>query len=100
MTSSDGFNVRIATANDYKAVLDINRNVYDGFDYLASMYFYFLHHPDVLLFVAELNGKIVSTRANLHFQVYVSTSNRVLTHYQIRILAFISGPMHADDIAI
>ena len=66
MTSSDGLNVRLATANDYKAVLDINRNVYDGFDYLASMYFYFLHHPDVLLFVAELDGKIVSTRVNLY----------------------------------
>ena len=63
MTSLDGLNVRLATASDYKAVLDINRNVYDGFDYLPSLYFYFLHHPEVLLFVAELNGKIVSTIA-------------------------------------
>ena len=65
MTSSDGFNVRFATASDYKAVLDINRNVYEGFDYLPSLYFYFLHHPDVFLFVAELNGKIVSIRSHI-----------------------------------
>ena len=52
--------VRLATAEDYKAVLDINGNVYDGFDYLAYSYFPFLGDPHYLPLVGELDGRVVS----------------------------------------
>ena len=61
MTLSEKLVVRPATGSDYEAVLDINRNVYSGFDYVSSMYFYFQHHPDVMMFIAELDGRVVST---------------------------------------
>ena len=86
MTSLDGLNVRLATASDYKAVLDINRNIYEGFDYLPSLYFYFLHHPDVLLFVAELNGKIVSTCANFHSHICLVLRIRYYAKYTKRVI--------------
>ena len=52
--------VRRARVEDYRAIMDINRNVYAGYDYLPSLYFVFLHHPDVYMCVAELDGQIVS----------------------------------------
>ena len=53
-------NIRLASTADYKSVVDINRNISEGFDYVASLFFYFQHHPDVLMFVAEIGDKIVS----------------------------------------
>ena len=59
-TTAPNIHVRMARAEDYQAVLDINRHVYADFDYLPSLYFYFMHHPDVYMWVAEVGGKIVS----------------------------------------
>ena len=60
--------LRRASADDYDAILDINRNVYEGFDYLPSLFHTFLQHPDIRLYVTEYNGEIVSI---LKFYVYL-----------------------------
>ena len=52
--------VRPATAKDYEDVMNIDRDVYEGFDYLPTLYYPFLHHPDFQLYVVEVGGKIVS----------------------------------------
>ena len=63
--------VRPATFADYEAVLDINWNVFDGFDYLSSMYFEFLHNPHNVAVVAEVRGKVVGGLLQNHFQLTV-----------------------------
>ena len=60
--SSSELIFRLAKTTDREGVLDINRNVYSGFDYVPSLFFCFQHHPDVMMFVAEIVDKIVSTR--------------------------------------
>ena len=60
LNMADNFLIREATPADYKAVMDINRNVYYGLDYLPVWYHIFLQSPDCHCFVYELNGKIVS----------------------------------------
>ena len=51
--------VRFATLADYKAVLAIHGNVFDGFDYLQMTYFDFLRDKNAYNFVAELDGEVV-----------------------------------------
>ncbi|CAH1798812.1 unnamed protein product [Owenia fusiformis] len=55
----DGVLCRIATQGDYQAVLDINRNVYNGLDYLSSKYHEYLNDPRRNLGVAIVDGRIV-----------------------------------------
>jgi hypothetical protein len=52
--------VRSAKISDFQAVMDIDDNVYDGLDYLPSMYFQFLQSRHHLMVVWEVSGKIVS----------------------------------------
>ena len=54
--------VRPAQLSDYRSVMDINTNVYDGFDYLPAMYRVYLHNPDAHCFVGLLADKVVCTR--------------------------------------
>ena len=35
--------IRRATVEDYEAVMDINKNVYDGMDYLPARYMQYMH---------------------------------------------------------
>ena len=51
--------VRFATFADYKAVLAIHEDVYDGFDHLHMTYFDFLRDKNGYNFVAELDGEVV-----------------------------------------
>ena len=51
--------VRRARLDDYEAVMALNRNVFEGLDYLPSMYSMFLHDKSVHNFVVELDGKVV-----------------------------------------
>ena len=51
---------RLATAGDYEAVMDINRDVYSGFDYLPVKYHQYLANPYRICVVGEMDGKIVS----------------------------------------
>ena len=55
-----GFAVRPALPGDYEAVLDINRDVYAGLDYLPIYYHIYMQSPDCHSFVCTLDGKIVS----------------------------------------
>ena len=52
--------VRLATTEDYEAIMDINRNVYGGVDYLPALYFTFQHNPEIYSFVAEIGEVGVS----------------------------------------
>ena len=52
--------VRRARLDDYEAVLDIDRNVYDDLDYLPTMYHTLVQDPNVDPFLIEIDGKVVS----------------------------------------
>ena len=51
--------VRRATPADYQAVIDIDDNVYDGLDYMPTMYHQFLHSRHHLMLVVVDSGKVV-----------------------------------------
>ena len=51
---------RVATPGDYNAVMDINRNIYDGFDYLPALYMKFVRDPNYRITLAELDGEVVA----------------------------------------
>ena len=55
--------VEEATMLDIEACLDINRNIYAGFDYLPGLYRHYMHDVNTKIFVAKLGGKIVSSSA-------------------------------------
>ena len=52
--------ITAATVADYEACVDINRNVYSGFDYLPGLYMYYMHDPNSKIFVAKIGQKVVS----------------------------------------
>ena len=53
--------VRLATHEDYESVLDLDRNVYGGADYLPSRYHLYIDDPRRYCYVAVLDGEIVCT---------------------------------------
>ena len=53
--------VRRATPADYQAVIDIDDNVYDGLDYVPTMYHQFLHSRHQLMLVIVDSGKVVGS---------------------------------------
>ena len=57
---ADEITFRLAGHGDYEAVMDINRDVYGGFDYLPCLYHTFLHDKGVIMMLAEVKGKVVS----------------------------------------
>ena len=46
----DGYSVVELGHVDYEALMDINRFVYSGLDYLPAMYHSFLHNPNSRMF--------------------------------------------------
>jgi hypothetical protein len=52
-------NIRLATDEDYEAVMDVNRNVYCGRDYLPTKYHEFIQAPLMYPYVMEYGQKIV-----------------------------------------
>jgi hypothetical protein len=56
----DGLSIRLATSPDKDDVIDINRNVYDGRDYLRAYYDDFMTCSLTTPYVAILDNKIVS----------------------------------------
>ena len=54
-------NVRLAVEGDYEAVVDVSQGIYDGLDYLPVVFHKLLTQPNRVLFVAELEGKIIGT---------------------------------------
>ena len=54
-------NVRPAVESDYEAVVELSQGIYDGLDYLPIVFHKLLTEPNRVLFVAELEGKIIGT---------------------------------------
>ena len=52
--------MRRATLADRVGVLDINRLLFDGLDYMEAMYTSLIQDPDFRGYVAEADGRIVS----------------------------------------
>ena len=64
MTTSSEYSVVDVGHKDYEAVMDINRSVYSGLDYLPAMFHSFLHNPNVRMLGGRRNsdGKLVSCK--------------------------------------
>ena len=54
-----GIVCRRARMNDYSAVLDINRDVYSGFDYMEARYTRYMNDPQRIIYVMEKDNRIV-----------------------------------------
>ena len=52
--------LRRAGVDDYEDVLDINRDIYSGLDYLPAMYKTYINSHNRIMMVAILQDKIVS----------------------------------------
>ena len=74
------FSIRIATSSDYDAVMDINENVYQGYDYLAQLYQVFLRDSDIRMYVGICNDKIVSNISDIKLQ----KKNKNLSFFHIK----------------
>ena len=58
--------VRRATADDYEAVLNIaDDDLWDGNDYLPTLYHVFLQTKRHVFYVAEINGRVVKMQQNV-----------------------------------
>ena len=57
---SDEVSFRLATHADYRAVIDINTDIFGGHDYLPILYHTLLRDKNVTMMLAEVNGKVVS----------------------------------------
>ena len=55
-----GIIIRKAKPADHEPILDINRDVYEGTDYLSAQLHNLFHFTDVQMFVTECEGRIVS----------------------------------------
>ena len=60
MLEDSDIHIRPATCGDYEAVVNILPDAFDGFDYLPTVYFEYLHNPKNVAVVAEVRGKVVS----------------------------------------
>ena len=54
------YHIREATPGDYEAVMAIDKNIYDGYDYLPKLYHSYMRDPRRISFVLEMDGKVVS----------------------------------------
>ncbi|XP_046574644.1 histidine N-acetyltransferase-like [Haliotis rubra] len=81
----NGVIVRRASLEDYNAVLDINRHVYFGLDYLPSQYADMAQDPDFTLYVCEYEGRVIAFEAVCEInggQTLMMRSARVHEEYQ------------------
>lgn len=65
MAAQGGFDfsrlvVRVARPEDHSGVCSITPNLYDGIDYLPDMYLDYLQDPYKVVFVGEVDRRIVS----------------------------------------
>ena len=56
----EGFVCRLAREEDHDAVCAINKNIYEGMDYLPGLYQSYLRNPLRVMGVAVLKDQIVS----------------------------------------
>ena len=50
---------RLASAADYEEILEMSEGIYDGYDYLPFVFHQWLKEPNRLVFVAQLEEKLV-----------------------------------------
>ena len=60
MTTPKKMVARQATADDYEAVMDIDRDVFDGHDYLLAMYHAYMQDSTRYCYLVEIDGRVVS----------------------------------------
>ena len=60
MIRMQDFTTRRATADDFEAILSIHDDLYEGIDYIPTIYHDLLKDPKCYLHVAEKDGEIVS----------------------------------------
>ena len=60
MASLENLTFRRATLDDYENVVSINKEVYDGFDYIPFNYQALLKNDRTFGYIAEESGKPVS----------------------------------------
>ena len=63
---SDEVRFRLATHADYRAVIDINTDIFGGHDYLPILYHTLLRDKNVTMMLAEVNGRVVSLCSKRH----------------------------------
>jgi len=60
--------VRRATQDDYDSVINIIDDLWDGYDYLPTLYHSLLQSTNHVFYVAELNNKVVNTNTSIFFK--------------------------------
>lgn len=51
--------IRRATFDDLNAIMEINNNIYDGFDYMPAFFYIFMQSKLHVIYVYEEDGKLV-----------------------------------------
>ena len=59
-----GVHVRAARFEDLQEILDINQNIFNGNDYMATCFYTMMHDPEHYPYVLEVDREIVSTYSN------------------------------------
>lgn len=72
METMDKLSMRGATPADYAAVVRMSEGFFGGFDYIESIYMDIIHNSDVEVWVAELDGQIVSAH---EYSMYIIMCN-------------------------
>ena len=55
-----GVTLRAARVDDYQAIMGFSEGLLYGRDYLPGLYHRYMAHPTRYLYVAEIDGKVVS----------------------------------------
>ena len=59
-----GLEVTVAGPEDYEGVMDIDRNMYGGYDYLPVKYMEYVNNPNRLCVVVKKDGKPIAFGMN------------------------------------
>ena len=81
--------VRLATSEDYEAVMAIDTDVYAGGDYLPSLYADFIRDPMTRCYVLEIDNCVVSSvilDTLLYLYILVLRPSYKITNWIILIL--------------
>ena len=90
--------IRLAKEEDFDEVIQVSEGIYDGLDYLPGKFHQWLQSPDQLVFVAELQGKVVGLRVATIMpdrQTFVARALRVHRDHRGQGLSY--QIMHAVD---
>ena len=71
---------RLASAADYEEILEMSEGIYDGYDYLPFVFHQWLKEPNRLVFVAQLEGKLVGLSS-----IHIISGGKTCVTQQLRI---------------